>query len=509
MGWYYRMAGTTQGPIERDGLVELLRRGTLTPQVEVREDEGEWAMAPMVPGLMDEVFGKPPGDSAAPASSPPRPTPKPNPTPTPASTPEPASARAAMSSDLPGPESVSPSQGVIPATDAEQEIPDLPEPGETGAAASSTGRDEPQVEMQAPSRRVGHIVLDPDARRRTASKRQGTGFFKTAACGLLGLAVMGAIGLFAANKVFGIDLRPSVVDESVSRFMIEKPEVVARLDIDTILKSKAMRRIGLESNPKLPYINDAEDVILASDSLDLTSPRFLAIIKLKRDYRAEFVANLFRNGTTSAIGAFQMHSDPGGIGGLPIAACLPEPRTLLVGSPHVLAAVLERNGHPKLSPRESELVAMITGGDKSACVGMFFESVESMVSKAKAEVDSQLGQLDKEDRKMITDAAAGAMKSIEDLDYAVKNIKHLTIEVEVGERIEARTQVECINPWKAKKVVRIIKDLMASLPSGTAQLRSFTSTLPVASGSTIEGTASFDTREFGDVFTAGLTAQGF
>ena len=507
MGWYYRMAGTTQGPIERDGLVELLRRGTLTPQVEVSEDEGEWAMAPMVPGLMEEVFSKPSGGSAAPASSPPAPTPKPQPTP--ASPQPPSPARAAMSSDLPGPESFSPSQRVIPATEAEQETRELPEPGETEAPASSAGRDEPELEIKAPSGPVGHIVFDPEARRRKASKRQGTGFFKTAACGLFGLAVMVAIGLFAANKVFGIDLRPAVVDESVSRFMIEKPEIVARLDIDTILKSKAMRRIGLDSNPKLPYINDAEDVILASDSLDLTSPRFLAIIKLKRDYRSEFIANLFRSGTTSAIGAFQMHSDPGGIGGLPIAACLPEPRTLLVGSPHVLATVLERNGHPKLSPRESELVARITGGDKSASVGMFFESVESMVSKAKAEIDSQLGRLDKDDRKMITDAASGAMKSIGDLDYAVKNIKHLTIEVEVGERIEARTQAECINPWKANKVVRIIKDFMASAPSGAAGLRSFTSTMPVVSGSTIEGTASFDTREFGDVFTAALTAQGF
>ncbi len=78
--------------------------------------------------------------------------------------------------------------------------------------------------------------------------------------------------------------------------MIENPEIVAHLDVESVLKSKALRRTGLDSNPKIPYISDAEDVIFISDSLDLTAPRFLAIINLKRDYRVEFIANLFRNG---------------------------------------------------------------------------------------------------------------------------------------------------------------------------------------------------------------------
>ncbi|MGI9242734.1 MAG: hypothetical protein ACR2RV_18195, partial [Verrucomicrobiales bacterium] len=325
------------------------------------------------------------------------------------------------------------------------------------------------------------------------------------------LAAIIAVGLFGAYKGFGIDLRPALIDDSVSKFMIENPEIVAHLDLESILQSQVLRRTGIDSNPKLPYLQDAKNVIVVSDSLDLTAPRFLAIIDLKRDYRAEFIANLFRKGSTNSVGQYQMHTDPGGVAGIPLAACLPSPRTLLVGSPYVLRSVLERNDYPKLSPRESELVAAVTGRDKSASIGMFFDSVEGMISKARTQLDQQLDQLDKEHRKILDDNGTGPLKMIGEVDYAVKNIKHLTIEVDMANpngRIEAHTEAECINPWKAKKVVRILKDLMGSAPSAGTQLDSLQSSLPVAYGSTIESTASFDPREFGDAFTAGLAKQG-
>ena len=515
MGWYYRIAGTTQGPIDRDHLVALFQKGTLTPQVEVSEGGSHWSMAPQVPGLMADVLA-----NAVEAPAPPKADPGSRFAAAPNANTAPASSRPGMSTKLPGPGAAAPTQSVappaaLPVVEDSTGEGSAPEAGAVSgvspdAAPAAESESEPEVER--PSGPVGHIVLDPNSRRHLASRQSGTGFIKTAACGLLGLAAMVAIGLFAANKVFGIDVRPAMIDRSVSKFMIENPEIVAHLDVETIIKSKALRRAGLDSHPKLPYISDAEDVIFVSDSLDPTAPRFLAIIHLKRDYRTEFIANLFRNGSTSTVGEFQMHTDSRGLGGLAMAACLPEPRTLLVGSPYILRSVLERNDYPKLSPRESELVAAITGGGNSASIGMFFDSVEGMISTAKADIDDQLGQLGEKNPNMADQLASGPLKMIGDVDYAVRNIKFMTIEVDMSDgdgRIEARTRAECINPWKAKKVVTILKDLMASAPSAAAQLNSFTSTLPVATGSTIEGTASFDPREFGDAFSAGLAKQGF
>jgi hypothetical protein len=50
---------------------------------------------------------------------------------------------------------------------------------------------------------------------------------------------------------------------------------------------------------------------------------------------------------------------------------------------------------------------------------------------------------------------------------------------------------------------------MASVPSGAAQMNSFSSSTPVAKGSMIEATASFDLSEFSDALTAQIDGRGY
>ena len=456
MSWYYRTGGSTQGPIERDGLTHLLRTGVLTPQVEVSENQETWAIAALVPGLMAEVHGAPaptppqnsptpPQNSPTPPQSSPTPpqnsptppqdslTPPQN-SPTPPTPVQPGTSIAGPTTAIPGPpaavpdppttvpdppaavpdppinsvtdntEPAPPEEPKTSSASTEEPTPPLdnagsasvvqtpsapaiatplsiaaptgtppdtpaPEPVETPSASDSQLRREseapgtdppagaPPAESPAspvPTGPVGHIVLNPDARKKTKSGPKPTSGLKLAFCGVLSLLAVTAIGLFAAYKLFGFDPRPATTDRSVSKFMLENPELIMHANIAEIVESdvyeKARRLPELQSNPALSYLHDIEEITLVTDSFELADPRLLAIIKLKRDYRPEFLANMFRNGTTETIGSYSMHSDPQGLGGMAIGACLPEPRTVLVGNPYVVKMVLTRDKHPKLIP---------------------------------------------------------------------------------------------------------------------------------------------------------------
>ena len=738
MSWYYKMGGVTQGPIEREALIDLLRAGTLMPQVEVSEDEQNWLIAPQVPGLMDEVHGKPTGSTVAPqgpgsaqaqASAPAPAQSTAMPGPPAAAAPAPAPVQHAVSSDLPGPPPVAaesdqpaaptptpsgaaptpvspqPTAPVPPTGSASSPATDIPGPnnpapapassaepgmppgpgansfgngttisgplgpmvppsqntsapaspdapdqapaggdnqpaegaevsaassqpsplaqglspssaiaalkaaplsfGEPGPAeepsdeqggpevagpptptpgapslfiAAPTGappdvagadpeleakadtggngpepakeeqapnlsfaiaapaggptpvvesakpisEEEPEAEPKAgatkqdgpapevkPSGPVGQIVFDPAARAKSKSKREGGGIAKLAICGVLGLAALLAAGFFTATKVFGIDLRPASINRDVSKFMVEDLDVVAHVDLEEILESEAFKQASstssLTSNPAFSYIKDAEDVIVVSNDLSGGTPSFLAIVTLKRDYRAEFIANFFREGTTETVGTYQMHTDPNALGG--VAACLPGPRTLLIGSPYTVKSVLERDRHPRLYPRESELIAATKKDNKGVRVGLFFDYFEGIVTDLQDKMDDQMKQLSGDQRRAMKEMMGGDLgKMADDLVYAVKNIRYMTIDLQFTDKISVNTVAECGSKGKAKKITRILKGFMTDSPMAAGLASQLNNAIPVANGSTIQASSSFDVDELPGGLTAGRPA---
>ncbi|MGI9240475.1 MAG: hypothetical protein ACR2RV_06710, partial [Verrucomicrobiales bacterium] len=187
------MAGTTQGPIDRDGLVALFRKGTLTPQVEVSDGGDAWSIAPQVPGLMEEVFG-----SNENAPEPPKGDPGSRFATAPNSKSSQNSSRSGMSSDLAGPASGTPRQSPAPAPQAPAPGPATNQPTTPtpAPAQNPTAEDQPSLgalvksgdasesDADQPSGPVGHIVLDASGQRRRRSGSSELEFLQTATCGM-------------------------------------------------------------------------------------------------------------------------------------------------------------------------------------------------------------------------------------------------------------------------------------------------------------------------------------
>jgi len=360
---------------------------------------------------------------------------------------------------------------------------------------------------------VGQLVLDPAARqqaKREAKKRgRAAHFTKLAVYGVVGLAVLGVAGFFIATKVFGLDLRPARIDTSVSKFMVEKPIMVARIDIDSIIESEAFDKAlpGGQSQGMagMSYLKDAEDMIFVTNDLSTGSYNFLVIINLKRDYRKEFVANILRDSSTEYVGDFQMHVDANGMGGdKPYAISLPEPRTILIGSPYLIKTVLERDNHPKLYPKESDMIASTKSGS-SISMTISTDEAKKQLVEAKSKFKKQIKEakekspeMSDEQKKFMKESWDGLEQGIDDAIYIADNIDFVQIEVNVTDVIDASLSAECGSGRKADKVVAKLTGLMTGsfLPfdlgdEGAEQLGRFT---PLAKGSKVEITASFDPR---------------
>lgn len=555
MSWYYKMGGTTQGPIERDVLTNMLRTGALMPQIEVSEDTATWTIAALVPGLMAEVHeapaaaqnpatSPPPVATTPPALKPPlgpgtavpappnpmQPAPPSSPSTAVAGPPHPTQPAAAANpvapnlatavtpaaAPLPAPHAPSAGSPAPPiatppqiATPTSAATPPQPAPPATASSSSEAldERDTPATQ-QGPSGPVAHLTLNPAARQRSGSRsraKKGGSALKLAGFGLVGLAVLLVGGYFTATKVFGLDLRPSGIDRSVSKFMVEEPLLVLRVDLDSILGSDTFRKTfpasGGSSKQILSYLKDADEVVAASNRLDPENPSFVAIVKLKRDYRKEFVAKLMRDSATDEVGNFQMHVDPTGLGGAALAISLPEPRCLLLGTPYALKQVLERNDYPRLYPRESELIAATLASDKSISGGMFLGFLADMIDEANEKFDSQLTDLDKDTKEMMESMIGDLEKRLDDTQYILENTKHLLVEIELTDRLSITARGECGSNRKAKQVARKLIALMNATPlPGQGNP-------PVVNGSTIEATDTWDMREFVNGLPQGF-AQG-
>lgn len=374
--------------------------------------------------------------------------------------------------------------------------------------------DETSIPAGEPSGPVAHIRLDPASRTKKKPKNDSPGPAKLALCGGLGLLVLLIAGYFVSTTVFGLDLRPASRDTSVSKYMLEDPEVVARIDVEQLLNSRAFRHSPFNeqwrSHPAFSYAADVKDALLVMDGLQLEAPEFLMIVNLKRDYRSEFIANLIEDAETETIGAIEMHIDPDSLGEVATAACLPEPRTLLVGSPRKIREVIERDDYPKLYPRESELIAATAGGGKVATLGMFFDSLESMVSKAKADLDKQMKELGSEQRKMMKEMMGDVDSKMSDVQYSLKNIRYLKVDLELSDQLKITSHAECGSSRKAQKIAKIFDGLMAEAAnSGVPGMDGISSTPLTARGSAIEGSTTIDLSEISDALTAGLPDPGF
>ena len=380
-----------------------------------------------------------------------------------------------------------------------------PEPASVEPSVSET---KAQPEEDRPSGPVGHITLDPSARLKKVSKSdRNPGPLKLAIYGLVGIAVLGSAGLFAANKFFGFDPRPAKVDSSVSKFMIESPEVVAHLDVKRIMESNAYKRSPLRQqlgdNPIASYIQDISKVTVALDEVKLSNPKFIAIVDLEREYREEFVANFFRDAQVEKIGGAVMHTDPRSLSKVPTAVCLVEPKQLLLGSPTAIRDVLKRGAHPKLYPRESELIATTAGSGKAASLGMFFDSLESAFSKQKSEADKQLKKLDKDGKEMMKSMMGDVGKTMDDVEYTLKNVRTLVIDLEVGDSIEMVTRAECGTKHRAKKISKIVMGMMDKAPAElVAAMEKNPESRPVVNGSVVESRSKMNPNEIPEAFAA-------
>ncbi len=51
--WYYRNGGKENGPVSPSELLELIRKGTVVPETELRKDDNRWLIASDVNGLWE------------------------------------------------------------------------------------------------------------------------------------------------------------------------------------------------------------------------------------------------------------------------------------------------------------------------------------------------------------------------------------------------------------------------------------------------------------------------
>ena len=306
-----------------------------------------------------------------------------------------------------------------------------------------------------------------------------------------------------------MDFRPARVDTSVSKFMIESPELVASIDPETILKAKAYRKLllsqpQLADHPFMAYVKDVEHMTVALDKV-FRPKNYVAIIDLKRDYRTEFIANLCNEGTSETIGDFQMHSmvSPDGES---ISVALPQPRTLIIGNSFTVTNLLERNAHPKLYPRESELIASTLGND-GINAKMHFDSLKIAAAHLREEAKKGLEEFDEEKHG----AAAGMMEMIDqtskDVTYAANNIKHITVEVEFDHDLKFSVIAECGSAGKATKIASIYSSLSNNFPaSGPMHIAE---SKPFTEGSTVVTNVTIDLDEITTAINLAVRNQEF
>ena len=358
-------------------------------------------------------------------------------------------------------------------------------------------------------------MLDPAARQRRKAEAKKRGrvahYTKLALYGALGLLVLGVGGFFTATKLFGLDLRPARVDTTVSKYMVESPIAVARIDLNTIFESEAYQNAlpagASNLTSELAYLKDAEDMIFVSNDLSPESYNFLMIVNLKRDYRTEFVANMLKDASTEYVGDHRMHIDADGLGSKPYAVSLPEPRTMLVGSPFLIKSVLQRDSHPKLYPRESEMIASLNKG-KTISMAISTDQAKDQLREAKSEFKKEKKEqsdgMAADQKEFMTDIWDGLEEALDDAIYIVERVDFVQIEVNITDTIDASLSAECGSTKKADKVAQKLTGLMSGSflpsdfqsPESTEYLGRFT---PLAKGSRVEITASFDPR--GDNFS--------